>query len=77
MAIRTIESRLERMSVNDENEPLNGAPIQVKPKVPFKSSPYYQCSLIHQEELSFYSTTNHSADIQPEPFESSEICPPK
>ena len=33
MAIRTIESRLERMSVNDENEPVHGAPIHVKSKV--------------------------------------------
>ncbi|KAL8912408.1 MAG: hypothetical protein Q9171_002594 [Xanthocarpia ochracea] len=32
MAIHTIESRLERMSVNDENEPVNGVPIHVKPK---------------------------------------------
>lgn len=33
MAIRTIESRFERMSVNDENEPANGGPIYVKAKV--------------------------------------------
>ncbi|KAL8732030.1 MAG: hypothetical protein Q9166_002982 [cf. Caloplaca sp. 2 TL-2023] len=32
MAIRTIESRFERMSVNDENEQLNGNPIHIKPK---------------------------------------------
>ncbi|KAI4145823.1 MAG: hypothetical protein LQ341_002255 [Variospora aurantia] len=32
MAIRTIESRFERMSVNDENEPANGGPIYVKAK---------------------------------------------
>ena len=33
MAIRTIESRLERMSVNDENEPANGGNMYPKPKV--------------------------------------------
>ena len=33
MAIRTIESRLERMSVNDENEPVNGVGLFHKPKV--------------------------------------------
>ncbi|KAL8656453.1 MAG: hypothetical protein Q9210_000246 [Variospora velana] len=32
MAIRTIESRFERMSVNDENEPANSGPIYVKAK---------------------------------------------
>ncbi|KAI4174329.1 MAG: hypothetical protein LQ343_002468 [Gyalolechia ehrenbergii] len=32
MAIRTIESRFERMSVNDENEPTNSGPIYTKPK---------------------------------------------
>ena len=33
MAIRAIESRLERMSVNDENEPINNRGIFQKPKV--------------------------------------------
>lgn len=33
MAIRALESRLERMSVNDENEPTNGGSIYQKPKV--------------------------------------------
>ncbi|KAL8927512.1 MAG: hypothetical protein Q9208_002317 [Pyrenodesmia sp. 3 TL-2023] len=32
MAIRAIESRFERMSVNDENEPSNGGPVYVKSK---------------------------------------------
>ncbi|KAL8906047.1 MAG: hypothetical protein Q9207_002277 [Kuettlingeria erythrocarpa] len=33
MAIRAIESRFERMSVNDENEPSHGGPIYTKSKV--------------------------------------------
>lgn len=33
MTIRAIEARLERMSVNDENEPANGGPVYQKPKV--------------------------------------------
>ena len=33
MAIRALESRLERMSVNDENEPVNGGSMYLKPKV--------------------------------------------
>lgn len=33
MAIRAIESRFERMSVNDENEPVNGGSIFQKSKV--------------------------------------------
>ncbi len=33
MAIRALESRLERMSVNDENEPTNCGLIYQKPKV--------------------------------------------
>ena len=33
MAIRTIESHFERMSVNDENEPFNKGPVYTKPKV--------------------------------------------
>jgi len=33
MAIRALESRLERMSVNDENEPADGGLIYQKPKV--------------------------------------------
>ena len=33
MAIRALESRLERMSVNDENEPMNGGSMYLKPKV--------------------------------------------
>lgn len=33
MAIRALESRLERMSVNDENEPTNGGSMYQKPKV--------------------------------------------
>ncbi|KAI4257218.1 MAG: hypothetical protein LQ352_001716 [Teloschistes flavicans] len=37
MAIRTIESRFERMSVNDENEP--SGPIYVKPKASLSTAP--------------------------------------
>ncbi len=33
MAVRAIESRLERMSVNDENEPANGGGVFHKSKV--------------------------------------------
>ena len=36
MAIRTIESRFEQLSVNDENEPVNGGGIFHKPKVQVK-----------------------------------------
>ncbi|KAL9002813.1 MAG: hypothetical protein Q9188_004275 [Gyalolechia gomerana] len=38
MAIRTIESRFERMSVNDENEPTNSGPIYTKPKNSFSTA---------------------------------------
>ncbi|KAL8636035.1 MAG: hypothetical protein Q9228_006530 [Teloschistes exilis] len=37
MAVRTIESRFERMSVNDENEP--SGPIYVKPKASLSTAP--------------------------------------
>ena len=33
MAVKALESRLERMSVNDENEPVNGGSMYLKPKV--------------------------------------------
>lgn len=33
MAIRAIESRLEQLSVNDENEPSNGGILYQKSKV--------------------------------------------
>lgn len=36
MAIRAIESRLESLSVNDENEPVNGGAIHPKSKVSLK-----------------------------------------
>ena len=33
MAIRLLESRLEQLSVNDENEPVNGGAVYQKSKV--------------------------------------------
>lgn len=80
MAIRTIEARLERMSVNDENEPANGAPIHVKPKVLQQLSLHYRLSLTNPEEFSIYSITafrtctHHPADFKSQSFKSPEIC---
>ena len=37
MAIRAIESRFEQLSVNDENEQVNGGGIFHKPKVKFQA----------------------------------------
>lgn len=80
MAIRTIEARLERMSVNDENEPANGAPMHVKPKVLQLVDLYYQLSLINSKEFSIHSIaafrtcTLHPADFKSQSLKSPEIC---
>lgn len=80
MAIRTIESRFERMSVNDENEP--SGPIYTKPKV----------ITVHGSWLSFVDIpggisfnsaatirtwSDNSAYLEPQSLKPSEICATK
>ncbi len=79
MAIRTIEARLERMSVNDENEHANG--VHVKPKVLQQVDLHYQSSLMNPKEFSVYNiaafraSTNYPADVQSQSLKPPEVCP--
>lgn len=65
MAIRTLESRIERMSVNDENELANWGPIYQKPKVISHSVRLTKCADRFKGSLSqAMPMSNHNATTQ-------------
>ena len=77
MAIRALESRLERMSVNDENEPVNGGPSYQKPKVtpPKHLKKWYanhNIGLFVYCYVNFELERKYSIDLEPESFELAE-----